>query len=189
MIRLRANAAWLVRLLHPWYSNMAVLTDERTTHAERIEHSAQVRRICFVCTGNTCRSPMAEAVANDLASKREGKETFEAYSAGLYANEGEPISSNAISALELAEVVPSKRDYHAHTAHSLTAQEAEEYDLLIGMTGAHCMELMMRFPALAQKITCMPTPITDPYGGDLTVYRACLSEITSGVRALIGAEE
>lgn len=158
------------------------------------------RRICFVCTGNTCRSPMAQAVANDLAGAAKDSlpsvfrnavmPAFEAYSAGLYANDGEPIATNAVMALENAAVSPTlAHDYHTHRAHTLTEQEAETYDLLVGMTSAHAMELLMRFPHLAQRITRMPQEISDPFGGDLACYQTCLSQITDGVKALLAAGE
>lgn len=147
-----------------------------------------VRRICFLCTGNTCRSPMAQAVANDLAA-RKGLD-LEAFSAGLYACSGAPIAQNAIRALEEAEIrpVPGK-DYHTHLAHTLSDTEAEEYDLLICMTPHHALELTMRYPALVSRILCMPTPISDPFGGDLQRYRGCLEEITRGLRALLCLED
>lgn len=148
-----------------------------------------VLRVCFVCTGNTCRSPMAAAVANALAAKeweRMGGLKTEAWSAGLYAAEGEPISPNAVAALENFGVAAvAGKDYHTHTAHTLRAEDAERFDLLIGLSGGHCMELLMRFPQLAQRIVGMPEPIPDPYGGDLSVYTQCLEEIEKGVRTLL----
>lgn len=146
------------------------------------------RRICFVCTGNTCRSPMAQAVANHLA-RAEGI-GIEAFSAGLYAFEGDPIAPNAADALEEAGILPTpQHDYHTHLAHNLSEEEAQGYDLLIGMTPTHVLELTMRHPALALRIRCMPHPIPDPFGGDPDVYRSCLEEITQGVRDLLLAEE
>lgn len=158
----------------------------------------KTRRVCFVCTGNTCRSPMAEAVANALSHYRlEGLPEavrdcatlpVEAFSAGLYACEGDPIAQNAVLALEQAGIeTVAEHDYHKHTAHLLNEETAEQFDLLIGMSGSHTMEMMMRFPHLAQKITCMPKPISDPYGGDLERYAACLAEITDGVQELLFA--
>ena len=157
---------------------------------EKMGTVPEKKKILFVCTGNTCRSPMAEAVASCLIADDPTLSRIEAFSRGLYANPGDPISKHALLALEEAEIAPvAMHDYRTHTAHNLGAEEAERYDLLIGMTGAHAMELMMRFPMLAQRITCMPTPISDPYGGDLAVYRACLAEICAGVKALLNAEE
>ena len=162
--------------------------------------SARVRRVCFVCTGNTCRSPMAEAVVNAWmeAERAALPETlrelilprWEAVSAGLYACEGDPIAANAVAALEAAEIpAGGVRDYHRHTAHLLDAREAEECDLLVGMSAGHAMELLMRFPHLAQRIVCMPQEISDPYGGDLARYTACLGEIIEGVRLLLARED
>lgn len=171
---------------------------QKTSNAPLSEGNDRPRRVCFVCTGNTCRSPMAEAVANAMAQEWKNNlpeavrdavaPTLEAYSAGLYAVAGDPIAQNAVTALERAGVAPiPSRDYHRHTAHTLTAEEAEGYDLLIGLGGGHTMELMMRFPQLANRITCMPKPIADPFGGDEATYEACLAEIVAGVRDLLFA--
>ena len=156
----------------------------------------EIQRICFVCTGNTCRSPMAAAVANAMAQEqlsalppsiRElATPEFQAFSAGLYANEGEPIASNAILALEEAEIPSVKGlDYHDHTAHTLTEEEADGFDLLIGLTREHALGLMIRFPHLAQKITVFPQDISDPYGGSPALYRNCLEQIRQGVASLL----
>ena len=84
------------------------------------------KTVCFVCTGNTCRSPMAEAVTNHLA-KKHGK-AIRATSAGLYAVSGDAIASNAVRALENANIIPSDtRDYRLHTAHTVCAEEAERF--------------------------------------------------------------
>lgn len=160
----------------------------------------QTLRVCFICTGNTCRSPMAAAVANHLARAAASAlpedlrhlipPPIEAYSAGLYANNGEKISENAVKALEEAGILPDPaRDYHRHTAHCLTAEEAERYDLLVGITSSHAAALVMQFPQFAEKITCMPESIADPFGGDLDRYRAALADIEKGVKRLFFPEQ
>lgn len=155
----------------------------------KTEPDAEALRICFICTGNTCRSPMAAAVAAFYAAQQQdafGDRRFEITSAGLYANEGEPIAAHAVEALEAERIEPTQGwDYHLHRAHTVTAEEIERADWLVCMSGSHCMELLMRYPNAAQKITAMPTPIADPYGGDLSVYRICLSQIIAGVKQLL----
>lgn len=177
---------------------MTVLQDAPETLQKncRTEEPAPVKRVCFVCTGNTCRSPMAAAVANFLAfeplqklpeSIRElTSPALEAFSAGLGAIEGDKIAQNAVLALENAGIlaVPG-HDYHAHTAHLICGEEAERFDLLIGLTRNHAFSLMMRFPNLAQKIVSLPADIPDPYGGDEKCYRDCLEQITHAVRELL----
>lgn len=159
-------------------------------------------RICFVCTGNTCRSPMAEAVAAYLTEARrlalpEGIREltvpeYEVTSAGLSAAEGEPITENAVRALEEAGIEPvagRARDYHFHRAHRLTEADAGCCDLLVGMTPEHAFAMLMQFPQLAERIVTMPRPIPDPYGGDAAVYRDSLAAITAGVRELLFGEK
>ena len=151
-------------------------------------------RICFVCTGNTCRSPMAQAVANVLAESEEYKRLFsrplQAYSAGLSALLGDPISQNAVLALENAHIPAiAGFDYHDHRAHTLTEEEAERYDLLVGISGAHAMELLMRFPSLASRITALDPPVSDPYGAPLARYEEALRTIITGVRGLLSLGE
>ena len=159
----------------------------------------QPRRVCFVCTGNTCRSPMAAAVANAMAyaplaklpeAVREfGRPGLEAYSAGLAAREGDPIAPNALKALEAAgvPVVPG-RDYHRHTAHTLCEEEAERYDLLVALSREHALGLLLRFPQLAGRITTLGEDVPDPYGGSEQDYGVCLERITRLVRALLFPE-
>jgi protein-tyrosine-phosphatase len=130
---------------------------------------------------------MAAAVANALAHA-DGVAIC-AHSAGLYAVEGDPISQNAILALEKADIEPvSEMDYHMHAAKNLTDEAISGFDLLIPMTRTHAMELILRHPDAVKKIVCMPRQIFDPFGGDLQVYEACLAEIADGVRAILHGE-
>lgn len=135
--------------------------------------------IIFICTGNTCRSPIAEGLF--CAHNGEGKTGLTAVSAGLYTENGLPASANAITAAgELGA------DISAHKSQQLTAEMAESAKYLVCMTGAHYDRLCELFPACADKIfTLLPEDISDPFGGDLATYRRSAAEIDKGVQAII----
>ena len=136
--------------------------------------------VCFVCTGNTCRSPMAAAVFNHLAIERNLP--MRAVSAGLYVNRLE-ISDGAILALEAAGIPSTPgNNYRAHIAASMNAALAMRCERIVGITSSHALELMARFPQYAGKITAMPHDVSDPWGGSVARYEACLAEITAGIK-------
>ncbi|MBQ9801873.1 MAG: hypothetical protein IJW51_02240 [Clostridia bacterium] len=150
------------------------------------------RSVLFVCTGNTCRSPMAAALLNDLMRPREvctacadrpaPRVRVRAFSAGLYAVAGAPISANALQVLRAAGVAPTPdNDYPAHRARTVTEEMMEAADEVVAITGSHAMELMLRFPEHAAKISTLPVDIPDPYGGDETVYRGCLNMLSYAI--------
>ena len=150
------------------------------TKAEGLAAAEHPFAVCFVCTGNTCRSPMAAAL---LRAKG-----LRATSAGLFAT-GVPIAENAVAALEKAGV-PSTPDnpYASHRSRGIDEETVEACDCIVGMTSAHALQLMAAFPAHARKITCMPHDIPDPFGGDEAAYDACLAAIEAGLCELFFAE-
>lgn len=148
----------------------------------------EIRRVLFVCTGNTCRSPMAAALYNDLMNPREvcsacpdgvcGRTAALATSAGLCAADGAPISSGALEALRGAGIPPHpENDYTLHRARTVTEEMMDEADEVIAISTRHAMELVLRFPQHTGKIRTLPMDIADPFGGDLAVYRQCLMQL------------
>ncbi len=166
-------------------------TAELALHTGEQTASPDVRRILFVCTGNTCRSPMAAAWLNHMVRPREVCSAcaeipklppMVAASAGLYAVDGAPITPAAANTLREAGVVPTpENDYTAHRARTVTAEMMAQADEVIAISGRHAMELMMRFPEHAGKIETLPIDIADPYGGSAQVYRECLDMISYAI--------
>lgn len=133
-------------------------------------------KVLFVCTGNTCRSPMCASVAS-------AKYGIHADSRGLAAD-GSLISENAVLALR-------ERGFDADSTRAslpLTAQDIADAELVVTVTPAHAKILRDALPQFAEKIVSMPLPISDPYGGDLSRYRACLSDIEAALGMLFGGE-
>ncbi|CAM3699809.1 low molecular weight protein arginine phosphatase [Cohnella lubricantis] len=105
---------------------------------------SQPSRILIVCTGNTCRSPMAESMLRKLAEQKSLP--IEVKSAGVSAVNGLPVSSHAAEALR-------KRDLPVPEGSSaLTAETAEWADLILTMTSGHKRAVLERYPSAAGKI-------------------------------------
>ncbi|MBO4473122.1 MAG: low molecular weight protein arginine phosphatase [Clostridia bacterium] len=136
-------------------------------------------KITFVCSGNTCRSPMAEC-AFEVMLAEEGVTGVEVQSRGVVANVGADISPNAKKALEDAEI-PIKK----HFATQITTDDILNSDLVICMTERHRMRLgkLPKVFTLDQLTGC--GDIKDPYGGDEKVYKECLSEILAALNKLM----
>ena len=136
-------------------------------------------KITFVCSGNTCRSPMAECAMEELL-REEGITGVEVQSRGVVANVGADISENAKKALEDAEI-PVKE----HVATQITTDDILASDLVICMTERHKMRLgsLPKVFTLHQMTGC--GDIKDPYGGDEETYKQCLAEILPALKKLI----
>ena len=135
--------------------------------------------VLFVCTGNTCRSPLAEAIARDLATKRQLHD-LDFRSAGTSAWEGAPASDGAM-------LVGLERglDLNTHRARQLTRELVDSADLVLAM-GPHHLERIEALggPGKAHLLTSYAShggesrAISDPFEGDLDVYRAAVDELT-----------
>lgn len=129
--------------------------------------------LLFVCTGNTCRSPMAASLFNFLFPDRGQV----AVSCGIAADMS-PISENAVIALEKRGVESTpQNNYKAHISRTVTREQVSSADRIIGITSRHAMALISAFPEYAEKIEAMPFDISDPYGGSIEDYIKCLSDI------------
>jgi len=133
--------------------------------------------ILFVCTGNTCRSPMAAGMFAQLAV-REKLFSLRIFSAGISAMEGQPASANAVQACREIGV-----DLERHTAHRLTGDDLARADLIVTVSQTHAY-ILEQAGASRGKIYVLGD-IRDPFGEDLETYRACRDELSAALGILI----
>jgi protein-tyrosine-phosphatase len=128
---------------------------------------------------------MAEALFRHRIG--EGME-WEADSAGLYAANGSPASTNAIQALEELGI-----DLTKHQSKFLDPELAEEADLIVPMTASHRFDLLQNFPEVGNRVCLIksfgtgkvPADISDPFGGSLDIYRETRDEIDRAISDLV----
>ena len=152
-------------------------TEEITFHIKD-ERTRDIRMYCFVCTGNTCRSPMAQALLNHYGMPHG----IFAFSRGIAASVGSPISENAAKALKDGGIPSEGRnDYESHRAVQFSKEDFERCDGVFAISPSHAHVLTMAFPEYAGKIRVLGD-ISDPFGGDLDTYKACLADIKEGIK-------
>ncbi len=170
---------------------------EGVLSAKAIERMAG-EMILFVCTGNTCRSPMAEAICRHKLARRLGcadddllDHGFSVVSAGLAAHRGAPASPEAVELLDESGI-----DLRNHESQSLSRALLEQADRVITMTRSHRDSIVSGMPEHAHKVRVLcPSgrDVADPIGGGEREYRACMEQISSHLDALLdeilGGEE
>lgn len=130
--------------------------------------------IYFVCTGNTCRSPMAEAIL-----KSKSLPNIHVKSAGIYALEGGGMSENA------RVVLMDENIHHEHVSKQIDEQDIDWADVILTMTSAHKEILIRAYNQARDKTYTLKEYVTpysgqdvfDPFGGDISTYKQTYQEL------------
>ncbi|MGH9873139.1 MAG: hypothetical protein ACRD9S_11845 [Pyrinomonadaceae bacterium] len=144
------------------------------------------RGFLFVCSGNTCRSPIAEAIGNaEIAARLQIPFTaldaakLRAVSAGISVSVGAPMTAEAQQALRFLNVPVT-----SHSARNLTVELAHQVEKIFCMTEAHRNAVIDLVPAAAAKTQCLDPDgdVEDPVGRGLDAYLDCAQRIHGLVR-------
>jgi len=138
--------------------------------------------VLFVCTGNSCRSPMAEYYFNSEIKKLGLN--YIAKSRGLHAESGCQMSANAKKVLVSRNIAENIENI-THKSKQIDGDIIKESEFIYGITIHHQARLKEDFPEFSDKILCMPENISDPYGGNLEIYEKCFEKIKQSVDIII----
>ena len=141
-------------------------------------------KIIFVCTGNTCRSPMAEAILKKMVSSHGLDVQVESRGTSVYSDDPiNPKSAEALATIGIKNVI--------HKAKQISKTDIEESDIILTMTQQHKLSLVKTYPDYRYKIFTLSEyaadsrdDISDPFGKSQIFYNFCIQEIKKFVEAL-----
>lgn len=141
-------------------------------------------KIIFVCTGNTCRSPMAEAILRKMVYAENLDVIVESRGTSVYSEDPiNPKSAEALATIGISNVV--------HKAKQIMKNDIEESDIVLTMTQQHKLALLKTYPDFRYKIFTLAEyaedsrdDISDPFGKSQIFYNFCVQEIKKLVESL-----
>lgn len=144
--------------------------------------------ITIVCTGNVCRSPMAERLLRHaLAAEDPPLNTYKVISAGVSAFPGDPASRNSVNALSKVGL-----DLSDHRSRPLSDQLVEISDFILAMTSGHIEMIRMQYPDLTDNLHRFrewvedgSKEVPDPVGGSLQLYLDTRDNIAEAIPSII----
>jgi protein-tyrosine phosphatase len=136
-----------------------------------IDISIPAPRLLFVCTGNTCRSPLAEALAEAQGVVAE--------SAGVDAQRSDGAAPYAARALRAARDL----SLDAHAPQSVDAFNLSAFDRIVALDAAVARRLRTEHAVGDERLVTWSIP--DPYGGSMADYRLCLEQIDTALTRLL----
>ena len=145
--------------------------------------------ILTICTGNVCRSPMAEKLLQHaLAGQDTPLNQIEIVSAGVAAGYGEPASVNSVTALKKVKI-----DLDGHKSQPVTQDLIDRAFLILGMTQSHIDTLNYYHTDLPERVHLFrefmgkddSPEIPDPYGQNYTAYAACFDSMAEAIPSLV----
>ncbi|HYF76826.1 MAG TPA: low molecular weight protein arginine phosphatase [Symbiobacteriaceae bacterium] len=145
-----------------------------------------IRKVLLVCSGNTCRSPMAEALLKHAWQAANPGWDLEVISAGTGAMPGSVASPHAVSAMRSRGL-----DLSAHRSRPVDDQTLASVDLVLTMTHRHKEHILSRWPHLAGRVYQLGEyagngqDISDPFGGTLQDYEATACDLSTKLPVVV----
>ena len=149
-------------------------------------------KIMFICTGNICRSAMAQWLLKYKVEERK-MDNIEVYSCGVYAEDGDTPTWEAKRVM----IDEYSIDMSKHRATNIVNSNIKEMDLILCATLSHKRDVLRIYPDLEGKVFTMKEyvgyerqyhekfDIKDPWGYDIETYRACVAEIDECLELLL----
>jgi len=133
------------------------------------------KTIVFVCTGNTCRSPMAEVLAKSIF-EAHSITNITVHSAGVSTGDGYPASENAILVMQEQDL-----DLQTHKSRQISLEILSEAYLVLTMTQGHLHMVQTICPQAnaftLSEYAMASGDVSDPFGGSLQTYRSCALQV------------